>query len=140
MQEPIRFGGPVVQVCKLGIGLVVLGAPWCWGQLWYGLVLIGAGWVAAVLWTFRLDCTPTGLRRQVGWWTLTVAWADITQAGIRTVPGFGRIRFVLRDHAQRQISFPLFLMAQSERQRLAHWLTDHGVGWDGSALLGWGGL
>jgi len=138
LQKPIRFGGPVVQLCTLGVGLVGLAAPWFWTQVWYGLVLIGAGWVAAVLWTFRLDYTPTGLCRRVAGWTLTIAWADITFAGIRPVPGFGRIRFVLRDQAQRQISFPLFLMAQPERQRLAHWLTSHlprAVPWDEAALF-----
>ncbi len=94
-------------------------------QPWYGWVLVLAGWVALILGTFRLDCSPSGLTRRVGVWDLTLAWSDITKAEIRAVPGFGRIRFVLTDKRQHQISFPLFFLDQPSRQRLVIWLEDY---------------
>ncbi|WP_287129899.1 hypothetical protein [Candidatus Cyanaurora vandensis] len=122
----IRFGGPLVYLAQFAAAATLLLAASITKNPLTGIALaLPAGWVLLVLLTFRLQANATGLTRHVGHLALHLNWQDLTAAEITPVPGCGRVRLILRDGNQQQISFPIFLIDRQTRQKLAGILAAH---------------
>lgn len=125
----ITFGGPVVWGTRLTA--VVALAVWLSVYLYrpgVGLVFLAlplfAVWVIGILGSFRLESTDITITRCIGPVRLVCRWSEIRLAEIKSVPGFGHVRLVLKD-LDHSISFPLFLLSEDSRTRLAELLLLH---------------
>jgi hypothetical protein len=86
---------------------------------------LAAVWVLSVLLGFELRIGDGGLTRRLGPLVLHCRWTDLDTVRVKAVPGFGRVRLVLCSRNGDQISFPLFLLDDRDRIRLADRLSHH---------------
>ncbi|UFP95794.1 hypothetical protein [Gloeobacter morelensis] len=86
---------------------------------------LAAVWVLLVLVGFELRIGDGGLTRRLGPLVLHCRWTDLDTVRVKAVPGFGRVRLVLCFRNGDQISFPLFLLGDRDRIRLADRLLHH---------------
>ncbi|BAC92294.1 gll4353 [Gloeobacter violaceus PCC 7421] len=86
---------------------------------------LAAVWVLSVFLGFELRIGDGGLTRRLGPLVLHCRWTDLETVRVDAVPGFRRVRLVLHSRNGDKISFPLFLLGDRDRIRLADRLLHH---------------